>query len=140
MAACGTTCYTIFNSISIPIMNQASRGNVLAVSGVYMALLEAGIAVGLSVHLIFRKEERSIFQFLLKSWPPHISGFFTAAAYMLVLVAMPMVTNVSFVQVFRQLGLPMSVLAGIFLLHEKSSSTRIIGMVAVVLGLIITVL
>jgi len=140
IAACGTTCYTIFDSISIPVMNQASKGNVLSVSGAYMVLLEAGIAAGLSVHLIFRKEERYNFKILLKSWSPHISGLFTAAAYMLVLIAMPMVTNVSFVQVFRQIGLPMSVLAGVFLLHENCSFPRIIGMIAVVSGLIITVL
>jgi drug/metabolite transporter (DMT)-like permease len=61
-------------------------------------------------------------------------------AYSLVVLAMPQVSNVSFVQAFRQMSLPLGVAAGIFILKEKCPPVRLAGVAAVVTGLIITAL
>ena len=63
-----------------------------------------------------------------------------AFSYGLVLIAMNYVTNVSYVQVFRQLGLLVGVAGGIIILKERCSATKIIGSLLIVTGLIMTVL
>ena len=65
---------------------------------------------------------------------------FYTAAYLLVLAAMGMVSNVSFLQAFRQMSLPLGVAAGIFFLHEKVSGPKLAGTFLVVCGLILTVI
>lgn len=137
MAAFGTTGYTIFDSKAIPLLMEHAAGGKVAACGAYMAILEIIIVIGLLPYLI-RKEERTIMRELwCHSWAPYLSGVFTSGAYILVLLAMPMVTNVSFVQAFRQMGLPLGVAAGVLLLKEKCSAPRLAGIIAIVIGLII---
>lgn len=137
MAALGTTGYTIFDNLAIPLLMEHAAGGKLAASGVYMAMLEFVIVIGLLPYL-FRKEEQAAMSALWRhSWAPYLSGVFTSGAYILVLLAMPMVTNVSFVQAFRQMGLPLGVAAGVLLLKEKCSRPRLVGMAAIVVGLIV---
>ena len=69
-----------------------------------------------------------------------MSGVFSALAYLLVLAAMGMVSNVSFLQAFRQMSLPLGVAAGVVFLHEKLSATKVFGTVMIVAGLILSVL
>lgn len=138
MAATGTTSYTILDSLAIPIFMENAAGSKMVVCGAFMCLLEFIIALGLAPFL-FRKEERKDFCALLTgSWAPYLSGVFTVGAYILVLLAMPMVTNVSFVQVFRQMGLPLGVAAGVFILKESCSSAKLTGIIVIVTGLILT--
>ena len=47
------------------------------------------------------------------------------------------VTNVSYIQAFRQMSLPIGVLAGIFLLHEKPGRPRLAGIALVITGLVV---
>ena len=68
------------------------------------------------------------------------AGLFASCSYVLVLLSMGYVTNVSFVQVFRQMGMLIGVALGIFLLKEKCTLPKIIGVTLIVLGLILTVL
>ena len=79
---------------------------------------------------------------LLKSrnWRPYVGGFCASLTYVLVLIAMNMVENVTYVQVFRQISLPCGVLAGIVFLKEKSTYMKWIGVSLILAGLIITVL
>jgi drug/metabolite transporter (DMT)-like permease len=51
---------------------------------------------------------------------------------------MQYVTNVSFIQAFRQLSLPLGFLAGVLFLHEKSSATKITGLLLILAGLLTT--
>jgi len=70
--------------------------------------------------------------------PAYIVGIGAAGAYWLVLLAMVHVTNFSFVQVFRQMSLPVGLLMGIIFLHEKCHLPKLLGVSLIVLGLIIT--
>ena len=53
---------------------------------------------------------------------------------------MPLVSNVSYVQAFRQMSLPLGVAAGIFILKEKCPPVRLAGVGAIVAGLVIAAL
>ena len=61
-------------------------------------------------------------------------------AYVLILLAMNYVNNVSFVQAFRQLSLPLSALLGLLLLKEKISKLRWSALGLIMLGLLLCVL
>ena len=69
-----------------------------------------------------------------------MAGFSAALAYLLVLVAMFYVTNVSFVQAFRQLSLPVSAALGFIVLKEKISALRLISLAMIMAGLILCVI
>jgi len=53
---------------------------------------------------------------------------------------MGFVSNVSYLQAFRQMSLPLGVFAGIWFLKERFTLPKIIGTVLVVAGLIMTVI
>ena len=71
---------------------------------------------------------------------PFAAGAFASLTYITVLIAMNYVSNVSYVQVFRQLGLIFGLLGGIFILKERPALPKFIGVVLIITGLIITVL
>ena len=141
LAACGTTGYTIFDGMLIPQILADAQGHPLAATGAFIAFLECGITTGMSLYVLCKPAERENFKKLFgHSWAPHVSGIFSALAYSLVVLAMPLVTNGSFVQAFRQMSLPLGVGAGIFILKEKCPPVRLAGVAAVVTGLVITAL
>ena len=69
-----------------------------------------------------------------------LAGLFASFTYATVLLAMNYVTNVSYVQVFRQLGLIFGLLGGIIILKERCSAPKITGTLLIIAGLVITVL
>jgi drug/metabolite transporter (DMT)-like permease len=141
LAACGTTGYTVFDGMLIPRLLDHAAGAKLAVTGTFIAMLELGITTGLSIYVLSKKEERAEFKKLAgRSWMPHFCGIGSSSAYILVVLAMPLVTNLSYVQAFRQMSLPLGVAAGIFLLKEKCPPVRLAGVAAVAAGLVIMAL
>lgn len=141
LAACGTTGYTIFDGLLIPQILAHTKGSHLAATGAFISLLELGITTGLSIYVFTVKSEReSLKQLLFRSWTPHICGICSSSAYILVVLAMPLVSNVSYVQAFRQMSLPLGVAAGIFILKEKCPPVRLAGVGAIVAGLVIAAL
>lgn len=141
LAAIGTTGYTILDSMAIRILRETHPESSFACSTTYLFLLETGIVIAMALIVFNSKLERLEFRKLfLKSKSPVVSGLFSSTAYMLILIAMGYVTNVSYVQAFRQMSLPLGVLAGIFLLHEKPGKPRLAGILLVVLGLMVVAL
>lgn len=141
LAACGTTGYTIFDGLLIPQILAHTKGPHFAATGAFISLLELGITTGLSLYVFTLKSEReSLKQLLFRSWTPHICGICSSSAYILVVLAMPLVSNVSYVQAFRQMSLPLGVAAGIFILKEKCPPVRLAGVGAIVAGLVIAAL
>ena len=86
------------------------------------------------------RREREELKRIARSWTPYVAGVFTALAYILVLLAMNQVTNVCYIQAFRQMSLPLGVAAGIFILKEKCPPVRLAGVGAIVTGLVIAAL
>ena len=69
-----------------------------------------------------------------------LAGIFASLSYVLVLIAMNYVTNVSFVQAFRQMGLVFAMLAGFFILKERCTLPKLIGCALIIAGLILSVI
>lgn len=143
LVACGTTGYTILDSqsqavlrtfipqISKPVLSvtfYSTRGIVLS------SLL-------LSVVMMLPGERKNFLQiFKERNLMPVWAGVFASLTYTSVLLAMNYVSNVAYVQVFRQLGLIFAAAGGIFILKEHCHLPKIAGIILILSGLVITVL
>lgn len=139
-AAAGTTGYTVVDSQATALLRAlpGQGANRFSSSITYILLIEAGIALALAAAVLASRSERETFRRLfLKTPTPMVSGLFSSSAYVLILLAMGFVDNVSYVQAFRQMSLPLGVLAGIFLLQEKPGAPRLAGIALVVAGLLL---
>ena len=140
IAALGTTGYTIFDSIGVKLfLKTFPELPVWHGSLTYANLRETSLFVIMFVSLAicyrFRIPDLDSF----KNIRFYCTGIFAGLAYALVLAAMPYVSNVSFVQAFRQLSLPVGMLFGVIFLKEKCSSPRIVGVVLTLAGLMLSV-
>ena len=143
LVACGTTGYTILDSqsqavlrsvipqISKPVLSitfYSTRGIVLS------SLL-------LSVVMMLPGERKNFLQiFKERNLMPVWAGVFASLTYTSVLLAMNYVSNVAYVQVFRQLGLIFAAAGGIFILKEHCHLPKIVGIILILSGLVITVI
>lgn len=141
IAAVGTTGYTIFDSEGLRLFSQYQNlGRWHNAIGYYF-LREGFLFISLCTFVFSIPFERKFFTKELFRHPhPYFAGFFAALAYILVLMATGMVTNVSYVQAFRQMSLPIGMLLGILFLKEKCTLTKVAGITLIIGGLIITVL
>lgn len=143
IVACGTTGYTIFDSQAQGVLRQiythaekpiislsyySTRGICLTTTLLIATLLIRGEYTNLKN--IFRQ----------KQWMALAAGACASLTYVTVLLAMNYVTNVSYVQVFRQLGLIFGLLGGVLILKERCSAPKIVGTLLILSGLVLTVL
>ena len=141
-AAAGTTGYTICDSIGVKLF-AASNPQLSDWQApiVYSNIRESFLFVVLVLTVLAIPEERKNLKLdIFKSWKPYCAGIFAGTAYALILAAMPFVSNVSYVQAFRQVSLPISMLLGIIFLHEKSRPPKYIGMLLIVSGMALAAL
>ena len=144
-AALGTTGYTVFDSLALKEMGAWTSTH--GVSKTMTALsYYANRNLVLSISLLFMSviipsQRKLLFgYFRERNIQPYLAGLCGVGTYSLVLIAMNYVSNVSFVQVFRQMGLPIGVFIGIIFLREKFATPKIIGTALIMLGLIATVI
>jgi drug/metabolite transporter (DMT)-like permease len=140
LGAIGTTGYTLCDSQALKFLVSGSAPISTSATLGYLFLIQMGLSLGEVPLILFDSAERTAFkQFCGKSIIyPVIAGVCSSGAYALILFAMQYVTNVSFIQAFRQLSLPLGFLAGVIFLHEKSSPTKVTGLALILTGLLIT--
>ena len=139
--AVGTTGYTIMDSQAGKILQEFPQDTRFIRSMLYLFFIETGLMLGFIVYVALIPWERGkLKEVLKKPVYPLITGICSALAYGLVLIAMGVVSNVSYVQAFRQLSLPLGVLAGIVFLKENPAKPKLAGVALIVIGLVLTVL
>jgi len=142
LASVGTTLYTIFDSYGVRAMNAlAPDVNRLLSAGTYSCLREMTAFPMLALAVFLHSGERK--KFTCQIWgTPHVylAGFFAALAYVLILTAMEFVSNVSYVQAFRQLSLPIGMLLGVVFLKEKATRQKITALLLIMTGLLLVTL
>lgn len=138
MGAAGTTMYTIFDSSAIKTIREAAQRISVADTLGYLFLIEFGLAFGeLLLVLLCREERQQLKNLLRRPVYPVIAGICSSSAYGLILFAMGFVTNVSYLQAFRQISLPLGFAAGVVILHEKISLPKVLGVIIIVAGLLV---
>lgn len=142
LAALATTGYTITDSYGIRGMTEACKDiHPLLRAGSYSCMREFTVLIFLSLLTFPQRSYRKKFdRSLLLSWHPYAAGAIAAIAYVLVLISMDHVTNVSFVQAFRQMSLPVGALLGFVILKERPTLLRIAGLGTILAGLLISAL
>lgn len=136
--ACGTTGYTIFDSQAQKVMAQAAaQVSKPVLSMTYYSTRSLLLASSLWLIVLTTDGNRAVLRDYWKkhNFTPILAGVFASSTYILVLLAMNYVTNVSYVQVFRQLGLPVGLAAGTFFLKERCTATKCFGVALILLGL-----
>ena len=143
LTALGTTGYTVCDSLALGTLARY-QGETTSIMRSLAYYSVRGFMLPMSLLLIClgSRKDRMLLKDLLRerNWHPFLAGLFAGLAYVLVLVAMNHVTNVSYVQVFRQMGLPVGMLAGILFLKERCTLPKFTGVLLILLGLLLTVI
>ena len=138
LIAAGTTGYTICDSVAMEILRTHTGRSDWKLTFSYLFCIEFGIALALSgIVLLLPAERREFKRLFLRTPAPMLTGICATTAYALILAAMQFVTSVAYIQAFRQLSLPIGVLAGVFLLHERCPLPKIVGVILIVAGLLL---
>lgn len=143
MAALGTTVYTIFDSEAQQAVGAcAPHLSPTMLSCTYYEFRHIAVMIPVGTLALSlpsaRRDAAELFRHGIGA--AMLAGVFAGLTYILVLLAMNYVTNVSYVQAFRQLGLVIGMLEGFFILKERCTHTRIVGIVLIVSGLVLTVI
>ncbi len=133
LAAFSTAGYSITDSIAIQMMrdgglNAFEAGSSFAVIQAFSCLLWMFPVIG----LVFREP---IFSIPSPGWTA-LAGLFVIGTYMLILVSMSLVTEVSYVVALRQISIPLGFVIGIVWLKEPISSPQIQGLLVMLTGLL----
>ena len=144
IGAFGTTGYTIIDSFGIKeIMAFAPDENKFLVTSAYSCVRETTAATLMWICVWIRHtqgKDKGVLRELAVTFRPYLAGVFAGLAYALVLLAMNYVTNVSFVQAFRQLSLPFSAFLGWYFLKEKITPFRWAALATIMVGLFVAVI
>ena len=144
IASLATTGYTIVDSYGIKaILSAFPDNNRFFVTCSYSCIRELLAMTLMWTGVLIRRKagtEKGLLRELAVTYHPYLAGVFAALAYVLSLLAMNNVTNVSFVQAFRQLSLPVSALLGLWILKEKITLFRWCALGTIMFGLMLSLL
>ncbi len=142
LGALGTCLYTCFDNQAATLVEASSvlRWGIVTACA-YFVLIVFGLSLGIAVMVAHSPSERRALKALRGNLRfPLLAGLFNVVCYSLVLLAYSKATNAALVFACRQLGLPISFLAGVFFLHEKATLAKITGLVAIAIGLLLSCL
>ena len=138
MGAIGTTIYIFMDSNGTKLLKVNCDSDFFG-SCYYFFLVECCMFLNLGVVLLFQRDSYNDLKAIIKGtpWKPLCAGLFCSLAYILTLYAMLFVDNLSFLQAFRQMSLPIGVGLGMLFLREKLSLPRACGVFFIVSGLVL---
>lgn len=136
------TGYTIIDGIGINALHNLNSGSsrLLEAANYYCCREAVNLISMITVVFMQKKIQLKISWKFFRIPQSYLSGIFSGLAYLLVLTASGLVTNVSYVQAFRQLSLPLAMLFGAYFLHERIGFNKILAMILIVIGLLIITL
>jgi len=145
MVAIGTTNYTICDSQAQKVLANAVAEQNISKPVISMTFYSCRCillsSTALAVTLLLKNERQVWCEFIReRNWRPFIAGIIASLTYITVLIAMNFVTNVTYVQLFRQVGLIFGVAFGIIALKERCAIPKIFGVALIITGLVLTVI
>lgn len=141
LAALGTTGYTIFDGRGVQMLIASQPQAAAWCGSIAYSNMREGMLLCMMLYMSMRPSEKTVkFGPFFRKWYFYAAGISCFSAYALVLLAMNYVTNVSYVQAFRQLSLPVGVVIGVLIMHEKCPKPKLLGVSLVLLGLLLTAL
>ncbi len=147
LVAAGTTIYTLCDSQAQRVMLDYVDANGISVSKPLVSLtyycfraatLFPSLCVVTALGATSRAETVDLWR--NRSVMPFVAGVCSSLTYVLVLVSMNFVTNVAYVQAFRQIGLLFGLAEGVFILKERCTAPKVVGLALILMGLTMSVL
>lgn len=144
LAALGTTGYLLIDDTALR-MFKAGGISGLSLTGlltIYMGLEILATALALSIYIIGNRYERQGWSKVTRAGlrPAIISGVVINGGYLLVLAAMTLARDVSYVTAFRQVSIPIGALMGIWILKEPRYPLKLVGIATIFSGLLLVAL
>ena len=141
LAAAGIAAYTVADDIALRHLRELQGKPMKPVEGtlVYMVLEGISCSIWQSLFVLLSRRERMLMPEVLKSYKgaAALTGIGIYLGWGLVLVSMNFVTNVSYVAAFRQLSIPLGALFGMAFLKEPRYRPKLIGILAIFVGLVL---
>jgi drug/metabolite transporter (DMT)-like permease len=141
IGAIGTVGYTIVDDKALTIIRdlETIKLSVVEISLLYLFLENISCLIWLALIVLPKQKNRSDFIEVMHkhAFNATLAGLSMTITYSIVLVSMAYVENVSYVAVFRQLSIPITVFLGIFLLKENGNVPKFLGTLFIFLGIII---
>lgn len=135
--ALGTVGYTIIDSEAMNLINANAFS--VPVNIIYSGLISIAIIPWLILVATLSFSWKNLQQYRGKKiLRPITAGVIMCLSYTLILAAMKQVDNVSYIASFRQISIPLGVILGAIIFKEKLFLPRIIGIIIIVVGLILT--
>lgn len=140
VAAVGTAGYSFMDDIGMNMLKLVPNNAPGWMRALLYLVLECVFtAFWLQIIMLFTKKStarfRANWRHLLK--PAILTGLAIGATYGIVLLAMTHANNVSYVVGLRQLSIPLGTMMGVFILREKGSLPRFIGVGILFIGLVL---
>lgn len=142
IAAIGTAGYSVVDKEALLILDQTFHSKVSDVSSAifYLGLQFWSISLCFVIYLTLSKSWVDIVEAWQIRRSATIAGIMMSTTYGLVLLAMTMTENVSYVVALRQLSIVIGLVLGIVFLSERLLLTRMVGSVMILLGLVLVAL
>ena len=141
LAAAGTVGYSLIDKQALGLMQGAGHSGLTA--GAVFMVLQAVMTLTWAIPLLaLLPAERRRLPALRRQGLPMLvaTGLMMTCTYGLVLMAMALTDEVSYVVALRQLSIPVGVLMGVLWLKEPASRAKAIGTLVMLAGLIIVAL
>ncbi len=140
VAAAGTAGYSFVDDIGMNMLKLVPNDAAGWRRAFLYLLLECVFtAFWLQIIMLFTKKStarfRASWRLLLK--PALLAGLAIGATYGIILLAMTLAKNVSYVVALRQLSIPLGTMMGVLILGEKGSLMRFIGVGILFIGLVL---
>ncbi len=140
VAAAGTAGYSFVDDIGMNMLKLVPNDAAGWMRALLYLVLECVFtAFWLQMIMLFTKRSTAHFR---ASWrrllkPALLAGLAIGATYGIILLAMTLAKNVSYVVGLRQLSIPLGTMMGVLILKEKGSLPRFIGVGILFLGLVL---
>lgn len=134
LAASSTAGYSLVDSIAIGLMTEQGMSGFSAGSSFVVLQAVAALIWMLPTVALLMKE--SLRQLPDPGWTA-LAGIFIISTYLLILISMSMVSEVSYVVALRQVSIPLGVLIGVIWLRESMSLPRLQGLTLMCAGLLL---
>ncbi len=141
LAAVGTVGYSLIDNQALGVMQGAGHSSLTA--GVVFMVLQALMTLlwALPLLAVLPAERRRLPALRQQGLTMLVAtGLMMTCTYGLVLMAMALTDEVSYVVALRQLSIPVGVLMGVLWLKEPASSAKTLSTLVMLLGLLIVAL
>lgn len=140
IAAIGTAGYSVVDKQALNLLTQAYSGHLPAplIALYYLGLQFVASAIWLAAGLIWQPYRREMAAAWAFNKQAALAGIMMGITYGLVLYAMTMTENISYIVALRQTSIPIGVCLAIFILREKVYISRLLGTALIFIGLICT--